>query len=100
MNTDLLQRARPERTRRGFAVLVTAVAAIALALALGTAVPAAAHPEHTSCKGFGEFFADYAQGGYEDEYDLENPGLSPFATMGPGVIAANVEDEHELYCQS
>lgn len=67
------------------------------ALALGSALPAAAHPSHGSCKGFGAFFADWAQGGYE-AWGLDNPGLGPFAT-GPRAIADNISHEHDLFCQ-
>lgn len=67
-------------------------------LALGGALPAAAHPGHGSCQGFGEFFADYAQGGYETDFGLDNPGLGPFATLGPGVISDTIALEHELFC--
>lgn len=75
-----------------------ATATIAAAISLGIAGPAAAHPEHTSCKGFGEFFADYAQGGYADDFGLENPGLAPFATE-PGIIAEVIGIEHDLFCE-
>lgn len=74
------------------------VAATVAVMAIGIAAPAAAHPGHQSCKGFGDFFAQYARGGYED-FGLDNPGLAPFATE-PGIIAATIELEHELFCES
>lgn len=80
---------------------VRRLASIAVAtglLALGSALPAAAHPDHDSCQGFGAFFADYAQEGYADDFGLENPGLGPFATLGPNVISETIAYEHELFC--
>lgn len=71
------------------------------ALVVGSALPAAAHGDHgdhQSCQGFGAFFADFAQGGYEDDWNMPNPGLGSFATLGPGVIADTIEVEHDLFC--
>lgn len=68
------------------------------ALALGGALPAAAHGGHDSCEGFGEFFADYARGGYVD-WGLDNPGLGDFATAGPGAISDAIAYEHALFCE-
>lgn len=49
-------------------------------------------------QGFGAFFADHAQRGCEEAFGLPNPGLGPFATLGPGVISETIGLEHELFC--
>ncbi len=78
--------------RRAIVVAITVAA-----LMVVSALPVAAHGGHTSCQGFGQFFADWARGGYA-EFGLDNPGLGPFATS-PGIIAETVELEHELFCE-
>lgn len=77
--------------------MTVAALVAAMALMLATALPAAAHGGHTSCRGFGAEYVVWAQGGYV-EFDLSNPGLGPFASAGPRVIAEIIAHEHEDFC--
>jgi len=80
-----------------------AVAISVVALLLAFAMPVAAHGGHGSCQGFGEFYKDWATGGYL-EAGFTNPGFAPFTLEGPngegraGALAAWIALEHELFC--